>query len=197
MPWSRASCACCSITPRMLATPRSARASSSRSASCRNDRYHAGARRPRHPLPRGPHRPRHPARVGASPRPSGPRAADHAAVLEADRGRDAARGAGHPGPRSLRSAAARARDLPGLELVDGDAHPEIQAHADHRAGLQRLRWRRYEIESYSSIPPPSRASSSRRSGAGAAPSPGRPRAPPRGDLSRPPSYAIRSATMPS
>ena len=39
-------------------------------------------------------------------------------------------------------------DLPGLELVDGDAHPDIQASAITGAGLQRLRWRRYEIESY-------------------------------------------------
>ena len=39
-------------------------------------------------------------------------------------------------------------DLPGLELVDGDAHPGIQGRAITGAGLQRLRWRRYEIESY-------------------------------------------------
>ncbi|HEX7407482.1 MAG TPA: AAA family ATPase [Candidatus Binatia bacterium] len=39
-------------------------------------------------------------------------------------------------------------DLPGLELVDGDARPEIQATPITGSGLQRLRWRRYEIESY-------------------------------------------------
>ena len=38
--------------------------------------------------------------------------------------------------------------LPGLELLDGDAHPSIQDSAITGAGLQRLRWRRYEIESY-------------------------------------------------
>jgi AAA domain, putative AbiEii toxin, Type IV TA system len=39
-------------------------------------------------------------------------------------------------------------DLPGLELLDGDAHPNITDTAITGAGLQRLRWRRYEIESY-------------------------------------------------
>lgn len=39
-------------------------------------------------------------------------------------------------------------DLPGLELVDGDARPEIQQTEITGRGLQRLRWRRYEIESY-------------------------------------------------
>ena len=39
-------------------------------------------------------------------------------------------------------------DLPGLELVDGDAHPKIQDTEITGVGLQRLRWRRYEIESY-------------------------------------------------
>lgn len=39
-------------------------------------------------------------------------------------------------------------DLPGLQLVDGDAHPEIGETALTGRGLQRLRWRRYEIESY-------------------------------------------------
>jgi ABC-type cobalamin/Fe3+-siderophores transport system ATPase subunit len=39
-------------------------------------------------------------------------------------------------------------DLPGLELVDGDAHPRIQPTPITGEGLQRLRWRRYEIESY-------------------------------------------------
>ena len=39
-------------------------------------------------------------------------------------------------------------DLPGLELLDGDAHSAIQESAITGVGLQRLRWRRYEIESY-------------------------------------------------
>ena len=38
--------------------------------------------------------------------------------------------------------------LPGLELIDGDAHQEIEATPITGSGLQRLRWRRYEIESY-------------------------------------------------
>lgn len=39
-------------------------------------------------------------------------------------------------------------DLPGLELIDGDAHPDIQPTPITGQGLQRVRWRRYEIESY-------------------------------------------------
>lgn len=39
-------------------------------------------------------------------------------------------------------------DLPGLELVDGDAHPGIPSTPITGQGLQRLRWKRYEIESY-------------------------------------------------
>lgn len=39
-------------------------------------------------------------------------------------------------------------DLPGLELIDGDAHPEIQSTGITGQGLQRLRWKRYEVESY-------------------------------------------------
>ena len=38
--------------------------------------------------------------------------------------------------------------LPGLELRDGDARPEIPDTEITGAGLQRLHWRRYEIESY-------------------------------------------------
>jgi len=37
--------------------------------------------------------------------------------------------------------------IPGLELIDGDAHPDIQDKVTGE-GLQRLRWKRYEIESY-------------------------------------------------
>lgn len=39
-------------------------------------------------------------------------------------------------------------DLPGLEIIDGDGRPEIQATPITGSGLQRLRWRRYEVESY-------------------------------------------------
>jgi len=40
------------------------------------------------------------------------------------------------------------RDIPALELVDGDSHPGIQSTAIAGHGMQRQRWRRYEIESY-------------------------------------------------
>lgn len=40
------------------------------------------------------------------------------------------------------------REIPGLELLDGDARAEIQATSITGVGFQRLRWRRYEIESY-------------------------------------------------
>ena len=39
------------------------------------------------------------------------------------------------------------KKIPGLELIDGDAHADIQDKVTGE-GLQRLRWRRYEIESY-------------------------------------------------
>lgn len=39
-------------------------------------------------------------------------------------------------------------DLPGLELVDGDAHRDVQPTPLTGRGFQRLRWRRYETESY-------------------------------------------------
>ncbi|MEW6666231.1 MAG: AAA family ATPase [Thermodesulfobacteriota bacterium] len=39
-------------------------------------------------------------------------------------------------------------DLPGLVLIDGDAHANIQSTEITGHGLQRLRWNRYEIESY-------------------------------------------------
>ncbi len=39
-------------------------------------------------------------------------------------------------------------DLPGLELLDGDARPEIGPTEITGKGLQRLRWRRYEVENY-------------------------------------------------
>ena len=40
------------------------------------------------------------------------------------------------------------KEFPGLELLDGDAMPEIADTPIADSGLQRLRWRRYEIESY-------------------------------------------------
>lgn len=39
-------------------------------------------------------------------------------------------------------------DLPGLEILDGDANPNITDTPITGQGLQRTRWRRYEIESY-------------------------------------------------
>ena len=39
-------------------------------------------------------------------------------------------------------------NLPGLLLLDGDAHGDIGDTPITGSGLQRLRWRRYEIESY-------------------------------------------------
>ncbi len=39
-------------------------------------------------------------------------------------------------------------DLPGVELLDGDAHSGRRESEMTDAGLQRLRWRRYAIESY-------------------------------------------------
>lgn len=39
-------------------------------------------------------------------------------------------------------------NLPGLQLLDGDAHPGQQQTPITARGLQRLRWKRYEIESY-------------------------------------------------
>lgn len=39
-------------------------------------------------------------------------------------------------------------DYRGLEIVDGDAHPDMVGTAITGQGLQRVRWKRYEIESY-------------------------------------------------
>jgi predicted ATPase len=39
-------------------------------------------------------------------------------------------------------------DMPAVELVDGDARSEIQSTPITGRGFQRLRWHRYEIESY-------------------------------------------------
>ncbi len=39
-------------------------------------------------------------------------------------------------------------DLPGLEILDRDSNPYLEETEIVGAGLQRLRWRRYEIESY-------------------------------------------------
>ena len=37
-------------------------------------------------------------------------------------------------------------ELPGIELLDEDAHPSIQEGTIAGTGLQRLRWRHHEIE---------------------------------------------------
>jgi len=39
-------------------------------------------------------------------------------------------------------------DVPGLVILDGDANPNVGPTALTGSGLQRVRWRRYEIESY-------------------------------------------------
>jgi predicted ATPase len=39
-------------------------------------------------------------------------------------------------------------DVPGLVIVDGDANPNVKPTPITGSGLQRVRWRRYEIESY-------------------------------------------------
>lgn len=39
-------------------------------------------------------------------------------------------------------------NLPGLALIDGDANPNIKSTPITGKGIQRLRWKRYEIESY-------------------------------------------------
>lgn len=44
--------------------------------------------------------------------------------------------------------------LPGLQLLDGDAHIGLQQMPITGSGLQRLRWKRYEIESYLIQPRP-------------------------------------------
>jgi hypothetical protein len=40
------------------------------------------------------------------------------------------------------------RDIPALEIVDGDSHAGIATSPTTGQGFQRWRWRRYEIESY-------------------------------------------------
>jgi len=40
------------------------------------------------------------------------------------------------------------RDIPALELIDGDSHPGNQGTPITGRGFQRARWRRYEVESY-------------------------------------------------
>jgi predicted ATPase len=64
-------------------------------------------------------------------------------------------------------------DLPGLELVDGDARPELQSTDLTGEGLQRLRWRRYEVESYLVHPAALRRFVETQVGRGAAPEAGR------------------------
>lgn len=60
-------------------------------------------------------------------------------------------------------------DLPGVELLDGDASPAIPASELTGHGLQRMRWRRYEIESYLLHPAALRRFLEVQVGAGAAP----------------------------
>jgi hypothetical protein len=58
---------------------------------------------------------------------------------------------GSPGIRAIQHYEALRlvrEDLPALEIVDGDARPEIQPTEITGRGFQRLRWRRYAIESY-------------------------------------------------
>jgi predicted ATPase len=44
------------------------------------------------------------------------------------------------------------RELPALQILDGDARPEIPATPITGYGFQRVRWKRYEIESYLFVP---------------------------------------------
>ena len=60
-------------------------------------------------------------------------------------------------------------NLPGLELLDGDAHRSVEATPITGNGLQRLRWRRYEIESYLLHPEALARFVAAQVGAGAAP----------------------------
>jgi AAA domain, putative AbiEii toxin, Type IV TA system len=57
---------------------------------------------------------------------------------------------GSPGikARDHYAALTLVKDLPGLELIDGDAHPDITDTEISGKGLQRMRWKRYEVESY-------------------------------------------------
>ena len=43
-------------------------------------------------------------------------------------------------------------DLPGIVLMDGDDNPNVPETAISGTGLQRVRWKRYEIESYLVLP---------------------------------------------
>ncbi len=64
-------------------------------------------------------------------------------VFQAQRGRPGIRARDHHEALQLVR-----EGLPGLELRDGDARPAVPDSGISGAGLQRLRWRRYEIESY-------------------------------------------------
>lgn len=50
--------------------------------------------------------------------------------------------------RQFYDAITMVREIPALVLLDGDARQEIQAEPVTGKGLQRIRWNRYEIESY-------------------------------------------------
>lgn len=58
--------------------------------------------------------------------------------------------AGQPGvkARDHYDALRMVKEVPGLEIVDGDSHSGIQSSPITGMGLQRRRWTRYEIESY-------------------------------------------------
>lgn len=58
--------------------------------------------------------------------------------------------AGRPGVRAREhyDALKLVRNIPALELVDGDSHSGIGSTPISGAGWQRWRWKRYEIESY-------------------------------------------------
>lgn len=57
---------------------------------------------------------------------------------------------GGPGinARDHYDALSMVKTMPGLEIVDGDSHAGVQSTPITGVGLQRRRWRRYEIESY-------------------------------------------------
>ena len=109
---------------------------------------HAGNGGARHPLRRGLHGRQHPARLAATleHRAAGLLDTDlmwKPIVFQAQEGRPGIRARDH-----FEALQLVREGLPGLELLDGDAHRNIPDTDIIGAGLQRLRWRRYEIESY-------------------------------------------------
>ncbi len=57
-------------------------------------------------------------------------------------------GRGVQAPQHFEALCLARPDLPGIALLDRDANPHLPETDTTQAGLQRLRWRRYEIESY-------------------------------------------------